>query len=346
VDQRFADYEAEIRFLRNNLAEAEKSLREVRKSLREAKEAADDSNHALDAAQDAIADRDYEIEVKKNVIAELERDVKHCQRHHPPPTPPSKWRGSDGAVSRFNVDANRSPKSPDSKNSATALSPSLIGRSFAASPKSISEGSSTASAPKTPRSTFSGAPSPSTGGSPFPQSHQRLYGAKSSTYTPLPAEALATALSSAAGPSKSLGRDGDGQSPDIPHVRKNSLEQLLEATNKSSTTSATQKQHHRSRRAMPPSASTPNLRDAQNTLPWNDAPALPPRLPMMSGGLGIIEGPTNETQEQKFRKMRGALGDIFRRKDQGPAIVDDMVRHKDQGSTMNDIAHALDYCGI
>lgn len=254
------------------------------------------------------------------MIAELERDVKHCQRHHPPPTPPSKWRRSDGAVSRFNVDANRSPKSPDSKNSATTLSPSLIGRSFAASPKSIS---STVSAPKTPPSTFSGAPSPSAGGSPFPQSHQRLHGAKSSTYTPLPAEILATSLSSAAGPSKSLAKDGDSQSPDIPHVQNNCLEQLLESTNKSSTTSATQKQQHRSRRAMPPSASTPNLSDTQNTLPWNDAPALPPRLPMMSGGLGIIEGPINETQEQKLRKMRGALGDIFRRKDQGPAIVDD-----------------------
>jgi hypothetical protein len=236
------------------------------------------------------------------VIAELERDVKHCQRHHPPPTPPSKWRGSDGAISRFNVDANRSPKSPDSKNSATTLSPSLIGRSFAASPKLSSEGSPTVSAPKTPRSTFvalsSGAPSPSAGGNLFPQSHQRLHGAKSSTYTPLPAEALATTLSSAAGPSKSLGKGGDGQSPDVPHVRKNSLEQILEATNKSSTASTTQKQHYRRRRAMPPSASTPNLRDAQNTLPWNDAPALPPRLPMMSGGLGIIEGPISETQEQ------------------------------------------------
>ena len=248
VDQHFADYEAEIRFLRNSLAEAEKSLREVRKSLREAKEAAEDSNHALDAAQEAIADRDYEIQIKKNVIAELEKDVKHCQQHHLPPAPPSKWRGSDGAVSRFNVDANRSPKSksPETMNPATALSPSLIGRPFAASRRPTSEGSSTVFAPKTPRSTFvapsSGAPSPSAEGSPFPQPQNRNRCPKPSDYTPLTAEALATALSSAAGPQYLLADVSDSQRPDGHHMRKSSLDQLIAATNKAVTS-----QLHRNR---------------------------------------------------------------------------------------------------
>jgi hypothetical protein len=329
VDQHFADYEAEIRFLRKSLAEAEKSLHEVRKSLREIKEAADDSNHALDAAQEAIADRDYEIEIKNNVIAELEKDVKHCQQHHPSPAPPSKWRGSDGAVSRFNVDANRFPKSPETTNSATALSPSLIGRPFVASPKQNSGGSSTVSAPKTPRSTVgaasSCAPSPSAGGSPFPQPYQRSPGPKPGSCTPLTAEALATALSSAAGPSSSLAEASDGHRPEGHHARKSNLEQLIGATNNSSTASAAQKSHQRSRRTIQSSASTPNLRDAQTSLPWSDAPTMPPLPPMMSGGLGISEGPSSDMQEHKLRKKRGALGDLFRRKDQGSTVVDDLV---------------------
>jgi hypothetical protein len=274
--------------------------------------------------------------------------VKHCQKHHPPPTLPSKWRGSDGAVSRFNTDTKRSPKSPECKSLATTLSPSLIGRPFAVSPNLSSESFSTVSAPKTPRSTFvdpsSSNPSPSTGGSPFPQSQQRNQAPKSSTHAPVVAEALATALLSAAGPSKSSIDATDVQSQDIPHARKSSLEQLIESTNKISTASAGPNPRPRSRRAVPCSTSTPNLRDAQNTLPWNDAPALPSRLPMMSGGLGIIVGPGNETQELKVRKKRGALGDLFRRKDSGLATGDNMVHPKDQGSTvMGDMAHALEY---
>lgn len=351
MDQQFADYEAEIRFLRNNIAEAQKSLREVRKSLREAKEAADDSSRELDTAQEAISDRDYDIEMKKNVIIELEKEVKHCQSHHSPPKLPSKLRGSDRAVSRFNVDATRFPKSPESNKSATTLSPSLIGRPYAASSKPSSDGSSTVSGPKTPRSTFitpsSVAPSPLAGGSPFPQSRHRSHSPKASSHTPLTAEALAIALSSAAGPSKSPGEPVYFQSPDVPCVRKGSFEQTFDATKNSSTASTTSKPHRRSGRPIPPAISTPNLRDAQNLLSWSDPPAVPPRLPMMSGGLGIIGGPGNETQDQKLRKKRAALGDLFRRKDSGFPTGDDMVRPKDQGGTvMGDMVHALDYCGI
>lgn len=340
MDQRFADYEAEIRFLRNSLAEAEKCLREIRKSLCEANEAADDSNHALDAAQEAIADRDYEIEIKKSVIAELEKDVKHCQKYHPPPAPPSKWRGSDGAVSRFNVNVNHSPKSPETTNSAAALSPSLIGRSFAASPKPTSEGSSTVSAPKTARSTLfapSGAPSPSAGGNPFPQSPHRSQGPKPGAHTQLAVGALLTALSTAAGPPKFLDEASGDQHLDEHHVRKSSLEQLIMATNDGCTATATQKSQIRSRRIKQSSVSNPNLRDTQNPLSCSDVPALPPRLPMMSGGLGISEDSMGDKQEQKLRKKRGGLGDIFRRKDQvkdqGSAIVDDMV-------------HAMEFSGV
>jgi hypothetical protein len=343
VDQHFSDYEAEIRYLRNSLAEAERSLREVRTSLREAKEAADNSNHALDAAQEAIADRDYEIQIKKNVITELEKDVKHCQQHHPPPAPPSKWRVSDGAVSRFNVDANRSPKakSPGTTNFATALSPSLIGRPFAASPKPSPEGS-TVSTPMTPRSTFvassCGAPSPSAGGSPFPKPQHCNQGPKPSAYTPLTTEALVTALSSAAGRSGTLADASNSQRPDGYHVQQSNLEQLVAITNNSNNTSAAQKSNKHSRRTAQPSASNPNFRDVQTSLPWGDAPATPPRPPMMSSGLGISTESISETQEQRLRKKRGALSDLFRRKGQGGLIMDDMV--KDQGgAVMSDIAH-------
>jgi len=252
------------------------------------------------------------------MIAKLEKDVKHCQRHHPPPVPPSKWRGSDGAVSRFNIDANRSP---------TALSPSLIGRPFAASPKQSSEGSSTISAPKTPRSALgaasSCAPSPSAGGSHFPKPYHRKRGPKSYDYT-LTAEALINSLSSAASPSKSLPNDSNSQRLDGNHVRKSSLDQLIAAKNFSNTTSAVQKSHKRSQTAHP-LASNPNLRDAQTSLPLTDAPAMLPRPPIMSGGLGISADPTSDTQEQMLRKRRGTLGDLFRRKDQGGMIVDDMI---------------------
>jgi hypothetical protein len=349
VDQHFADYEAEIRFLHNSLAKAEKSLREVRKSLRQAKEAADESNHALDAAQEAIADRDYEIEVKKNVIAELEKDVKHCQQHHPPPVPPSKWRRSDGAVSRFNVDANRSPKSFNNPNSAAALSPSLIGRPFAASPKQSPEGSSTISAPNTPRSILgaasSCASSPSAGGNPFPKPHHRKRGPNSYDYTPFTTEALVNGLSSAASTSKSLSEDSNSQRPGGNHVRKSSLEQLIAAKNDNNAASALQKSHKRSRQTARPSASNPHLRDAQTSLPWTDAPAMPPRPPVMSGGLGISADPTSDTQEQKLRKKRGALGDLFRRKDHGATVVDDMIKNQG-GTVMNDIAQTLEYSGL
>jgi hypothetical protein len=267
--------------------------------------------------------------------------VRHCLQHHPPPAPPSKWRGSDGAVSRFNVDANRSPRSPETTNAAAALSPSLIGRPFAASSKPSSEGSSTVSAPKTPRSIFaapsSGAPSPSGGGSPFPQPHRRSQGFKPGAHTPLTADALPTALFSAAGPSKSLAEDSDSQRPNGHHVRKSSIEQLITATNNTSTASAAQKSHLRSRQIKQSSASSPNLRDAQNPLPWSDPLALPPRLPMMSGGLGIWEDPTGDTQEQKLRKKRGGLGDIFRRRDQ--------VKDQD-GTILDDMVHAVDFCDV
>lgn len=278
--------------------------------------------------------------------------MKNCQKHHPPPTPPSKCRGTDGAVSRFNVDANRSPRSPQTKASATKLSPSLIGRPFAASPNSSSERSSTASAPKTPWLTFvappSGVLSPSAACNPSPQSHHHNRGPKPSSYTPLTEKALATAFSYAAGPSNCLAEAADGKSPDLPHARKSSFDQPIEATNSSNTTSAAQKSHHRSHRPMPSSASTQCLRDAQNSLPCSDASALPPRLPIMSSGLGIVEGRINETQDQKLHKKRGALGDFFRRRDQGISTMDDIVHGKDRGNSImdDDMVHVLDSCGV
>jgi hypothetical protein len=272
----------------------------------------DGSNHAVQVAQEAIAERDYEIEVKNHLIAELEKEVNHCQKHHPAPLPPPKWRGSDGAVSRFNIDAKRSPKSPAATNSSAAVSPSLISRPFTATPRQSTEGSPRAPLPKTPRpkvvAASSLAPSSSTGGSPLVQPDLRSQAPSSAIYSPLTLEALSAALASAAGTSKALTDASQDH-----HIRKPSIEVARTSKHKSVTTSPAHQSRKASNRVLQSPASSPNLRHTQDFMPSRT----PPLPPIMSGGLGIFEVSNSETQDQKLRKKRAGLGDMFRRKDQG-----------------------------
>ena len=60
---------------------------------------------------------------------------------------------------------------------------------------------------------------------------------------------------------------------------------------------------------------------------------------------GNLTDPISDTQELKLRKKRGALGDLFRRKDQGGTIVDDMVKAQG-GTVMGDIANTIEHCGL
>lgn len=313
MDQQFADYEAQIRSLRNSLAEREKSLRQAR-------EAADASNYVIQVAKETIALRNQEIELRNNRIAELEREVNHCQQHHPAPPTPSKLRGSDAAISRFNVDARRSPKSPTTTNSSAAVSPFLSGRQFAVtlSPKQSTEESPTALPRKPDRPKFftvsSVAPPSSAEGSPVLRPETRSHASPSAIYSPLTIETLSAALASAAGTSKAPTEASEGY-----HIRKPSDEVVKTAKSKSASTSPAHKPQTASRRALQSPASSPNLCLSKDYTPSR----MPPLPSIMSGGLGIFDVSNSEMQDQKLRKKRGGLGDIFRRKDQG---ADSLVR--------------------